>query len=146
MSKNIKELAQDWKLPFNALMLNEKGFLTVEHPPPPSKHHFFCKGIKVNLFLSSDESHSTCRMWAEICLLPYTAEYKDGRERAFKILRGSNGLPDVNFVVERDQRILAMYERKKEGTYTLDGLVSEVLSFMKQAEPFAVLLKKYVSM
>ena len=135
-----------WKLPFNSLAMNEEGVLTLDRTPPPSKHVFQYGGLTVNLFVSHKTPEvSVCRMWANVAVLPYTAENTDARKNVLDILRASQKLEDVKFAIERDQRIIALFEKEYDGDYTLDILMLEIIDYLRQAEPFSNLIKQYIS-
>jgi len=135
---------REWTLPFSSICLNNEGVFELNEAPPPSSHVFWYDGKRVNVSLETNADHAMCRMWSEICLLPYTAESSAQRKLILYILRGSQPLENVKFVVEKNQRILAMYEGRVDGGCTLDQLMLEILEYVREATPFVRLLKNYV--
>ncbi len=135
--------AKAWKLPFSTISVGDKDVFELQYPPPPSRHLFDLNGLTVNLFLAAGHKETTCRMWAEVGDVPFTAECSQRREAMFQVLRGSKSLENVKLVLERNQRVLAMYESKINEDCTLDALMMEILLFARETEAFLPLIKKY---
>lgn len=140
-----KKAATDdaWTLPFNAISDNNDNVLVLTTPPPESKHQFTYNDLTVHLNVASTGDGATCRMWAPVCIMPFTAESPTSRGYILEILQAARDLDGVKFVVEKDQRILALYENTLEGDCTLDLLCLEIIDYLQRALPFTALLRTY---
>lgn len=137
----------------NALYMTPEGVLAVASPPRPSKLNFVVDGLMFHAAIapaqgtgSEGDPGSVGQIWAEVGLIPFTAQSPHTRRTLINLLRSiqSMGLPRARFVVEGQHKILLFCECRTEQPMTADDLIYEIVLLVQEARPFLRLLAEYL--
>lgn len=136
----------------NALYMTPEGVLAVASPPRPSKLNFVVDGLLFHAAIApakddgSGDPGSVGQIWAEVGMIPFTAQSPHTRRTLINLLRSiqSMNLPRARFVVEGQHKILLFCECRTEQPMTADDLIYEIVLLVQEARPFLHLLAEYL--
>ena len=142
----------------NALYMTPEGVLAVASPPRPSKLNFVVDGLMFHASIApapialankddgSGDPGSVGQIWAEVGVIPFTAQSPHTRRTLINLLRSiqSMGLPRARFVVEGQHKILLFCECRTEQPMNADDLIYEIVLLVQEARPFLRLLAEYL--
>ncbi|MCW2244542.1 hypothetical protein M2352_000133 [Azospirillum fermentarium] len=152
----------------NALYMTPEGVLAVASPPRPSKLNFVVDGLMFHASIApapiapapiapapialankddgSGDPGSVGQIWAEVGMIPFTAQSPHTRRTLINLLRSiqSMGLPRARFVVEGQHKILLFCECRTEQPMNADDLIYEIVLLVQEARPFLRLLAEYL--
>lgn len=137
----------------NALYMTPEGVLAVASPPRPSKLNFVVDGLMFHASIApaqddgtGAEPGSVGQIWAEVGVIPFTAQSPHTRRTLINLLRSiqSLGLARARFVVEGQHKILLFCECHTERPMTADDLIYEIVLLVQEARPFLRLVAEHL--
>jgi hypothetical protein len=146
--ENIARLAREVEvgLPIGpgVVKVDDEGDISVDRQRRASRHHFYLNGLMFHVSLTPEGDETLFRIWADVGYLPYTIQSPERRAKLQTVIRATAGLEHARFLVDENQKIIALGQKCVPGTLTMHDMMYETTLFLQNAQPYLGLIGKYL--
>lgn len=131
----------------NSIVIDADGVPCISRAPQSASLRFVLDGLIFHVAISPDDPTAgscDCQIWSEAGIMPFTAQSPEKRQPLLAILRNSEGLPHVRFVLDATQRILLFSSCRLQVPVMPDDLIYHLVRMIQEARPYLRLLAQFL--
>lgn len=133
--------AKNGRFEVRSVSVGADGRLAVETPAPPSRFHFSFQGTVFHVRLMPLSAGFRLQISAVLGHIPFTAESLALRNSALEIIRATEPLDKIRFVVAHGQQVAAIANRDVDDQSLPEAVLHETSMVLHQARPYLALLR-----
>ncbi len=123
-------------------VVNNDGLITIRNHPDESKIRFQVNGHSYHALISRTANGTHYRFWAELGFIPYSAHSAEKRNHVLSVLRATQSLERVRFMVDGQQRVFLDANCLSTHPPSRDEMLYQIIQFIQVARPYLQLMAK----
>jgi hypothetical protein len=133
--------AKNGRFEVRSVTVNDDGKLAIESPAPPSRFHFNYHGTTFTVRLTPRNGGFRLQLGGVLGHIPFTAEGREFRASALEIVRATEDLKSVKFVIAHGQQVGMITDIMIEEQTLPEAVLHEIAIILHQARPFMMLMR-----